>query len=101
MFRRLQTLDNSIEFDFEGRTILASPHDSVAAALLAAGIIEFRRSEAGDELRGPYCMIGNCFECLVEIDGRPNQQACRHRVRDGMKVAMQRGIRRGGGDAGS
>ena len=26
--------------------------------------------------RGPFCMMGVCFDCLVEIDGLPNRQAC-------------------------
>jgi predicted molibdopterin-dependent oxidoreductase YjgC len=36
-------------------------------------------------------MMGVCFECLVEIDGRPNQQACMTRVREGMRVRRQQG----------
>ena len=43
--------------------------------------------------RGPYCMMGVCFDCLVEIDGRPNQQGCLVEVRAGMKVARQQGPR--------
>jgi predicted molibdopterin-dependent oxidoreductase YjgC len=34
-------------------------------------------------------MMGICFECLVEIDGRPNQQACQIIVRDGMTIHRQ------------
>jgi predicted molibdopterin-dependent oxidoreductase YjgC len=38
-------------------------------------------------------MMGVCYDCLVGIDGRPNQQACMTRVRDGMAVTAQRGAR--------
>ncbi|SVA41228.1 uncharacterized protein METZ01_LOCUS94082 [marine metagenome] len=31
-------------------------------------------------------MIGNCFDCLVEIDGETNLQACLVSVRDGMRI---------------
>jgi NADH dehydrogenase/NADH:ubiquinone oxidoreductase subunit G len=30
--------------------------------------------------------MGVCFDCLVEIDGVPNVQACMTRVREGMRV---------------
>ncbi|MDH5356563.1 MAG: (2Fe-2S)-binding protein [Gammaproteobacteria bacterium] len=96
MFKRIQPIDQAIEIHFEDRLIRAQPGDSVAAALLAEGVKAFRQIERSNELRGPYCMIGNCFECLVEIDGRPNLQACQYRVRNGMKIRMQRGLRGGG-----
>ena len=37
--------------------------------------------------------MGSCFECLVQIDGQPNQQACMVPVRDGMQVQLQHGAR--------
>jgi predicted molibdopterin-dependent oxidoreductase YjgC len=42
--------------------------------------------------------MGVCFDCLMEIDGVPNQQACMIRVRDGMKVRRQHGAASVGGD---
>jgi predicted molibdopterin-dependent oxidoreductase YjgC len=36
-------------------------------------------------------MMGVCFDCLVEIDGVPNRQACLESVREGMRVRRQRG----------
>jgi predicted molibdopterin-dependent oxidoreductase YjgC len=36
-------------------------------------------------------MIGNCFDCLVEIDGVPNRQGCLVQVRDGMRLRRQQG----------
>ena len=41
--------------------------------------------------RAPYCMMGVCFECLVEIDGKPSRQACLTPVRDGMVIKRQQG----------
>ena len=37
-------------------------------------------------------MIGNCFECLVEIDGQSNQQACLIEVSANMNVKTQYGL---------
>jgi predicted molibdopterin-dependent oxidoreductase YjgC len=38
-------------------------------------------------------MMGVCFECLVEVDGQANCQACLLPVRAGMRVLRQRGAR--------
>jgi predicted molibdopterin-dependent oxidoreductase YjgC len=31
-------------------------------------------------------MMGVCFECMVDVNGRPNQQACLITPEDGMEV---------------
>jgi len=90
--RRLDGTDTpSVVIDFQGRAVAARPGDTVAAALLAAGIADFRATPVSGAARGPHCMMGVCFDCLVEIDGEPNQQACMTVVRDGMRVARQVG----------
>jgi hypothetical protein len=78
---------------FEGSPVPFRPGESVAAALLAAGASPFRESPVDDSLRAPYCMMGVCFECLVEIDGRQNQQSCLTRACPGMIIKRQRGAR--------
>ncbi|MGA0912957.1 MAG: (2Fe-2S)-binding protein [Candidatus Puniceispirillaceae bacterium] len=77
-----------VHLHFDGEAITAFDGDNLAAALLRAGKVQFRTAENND-LRGPYCMMGVCFECLVEINGRPNQQACQITVRDGMMIQRQ------------
>lgn len=42
------------------------PGETIGAALLASGVRGFRRDSRG-ALRGPYCNMGTCFECLVEV----------------------------------
>jgi predicted molibdopterin-dependent oxidoreductase YjgC len=94
MFKRLDPLtEPTVTITIEGRQIEVPATDSVAAAMLAAGVIANRTTPVGEAPRGPYCLMGTCFECLVEIDGVPNQQACQTRVRDGMTVAVQQGTR--------
>jgi len=66
---------------------------SVAAALLAAGVRRFRNSPVSGEARAPYCMMGVCFECLLEIDGVPNRQACLVPLEAGMAIRTQDGMR--------
>ncbi len=71
---------------FEGQTIEVRANDSVAAALIASGITTTRASAVSHSPRGPYCMMGVCFECLVNINGMPNQQACMVTVSEGMQI---------------
>ena len=88
MFRRVGVRPEKIvSFQFEGQSLTAPAGDSVAAALLSNGVASFRHTPERNLPRGPFCMMGVCFDCLVEIDGRSNQQACQVEVADGMKVS--------------
>ena len=78
----------------EGRTVLVPEGASAAAAVLIAGLASIRDTPVGQSVRGPYCMMGVCFECLAEIDGVPNRQSCMVRARPGMRINRQRGARR-------
>ena len=79
-----------VHITFEGEPRTVREGQTVAAALLGdlhagyAGIHPL----AGDR-RAPFCMMGTCFECLVEIDGEPNRQACLTLVREGMDIKRQ------------
>jgi len=95
MFRRLEGSDERPvqRIEFEGTPIAARTGDSVAAALLMAGVGHFRTTPVSGTPRAPYCMMGICFDCLVEIDGVANQQACMVQVQDGMTIRRQQGAR--------
>ena len=94
MFRRLpDPAGDVVTFDFEGTAFEACEGDSVAAALLANGILAFRTTPVSGTPCGPWCLVGECHECLVEIDGEPNRQACMVEVRAGMRVRRQHGAR--------
>ncbi len=91
MFRRLPERTASVEIEIDGRPVMAAPGDSVAAAMFAAGLSSFRRAPVDGAPRGPWCAMGVCFECLVEIDGEPDRQACMTPVRPGLRVARRDG----------
>ncbi|MDH2328292.1 (2Fe-2S)-binding protein [Cereibacter sp. SYSU M97828] len=91
MPRRIDPEGKSIGFTFEGRPVAAREGDSVAAALTAAGLRDLRDSAVSGSPRGIFCMMGACFDCLVEIDGIPNRQACMIPVTEGLAVRRQRG----------
>lgn len=58
---------------------------TVAAAIIASGTDNFRRSVDGQP-RGPVCGMGICFECRVTIDGVAHRRSCNILVADGMEV---------------
>jgi D-hydroxyproline dehydrogenase subunit gamma len=94
MFRRLQPEGGeSVTLFVDGEPCRARANDSVAAALLASGLDHCRTTVVSGAPRAPYCMTGVCFDCLVTIDGTGNRQACLVRVREGMRVEIQRGKR--------
>jgi len=94
MFRRLPDAAVTIvTMTVDGHSVSARAGDSVAAALLAAGFEVFRTTAVSGASRGPYCMMGVCFDCLVAIDGVGSRQACLVPVREGMRVETQRGRR--------
>ncbi len=68
--------------------IEAHTGEMLAAALLAAGIFELRRSPRAGTPRGALCFMGACQECAIHVDGRL-QQACQVRVADGMIVELR------------
>jgi NADH dehydrogenase/NADH:ubiquinone oxidoreductase subunit G len=86
MFRRLHEPSATITIYLDDTPLHVAPGDTVAAALLAAGILVFRAAPRHGSPRGPHCMIGNCYECLVEIDGMPYRQACLTIVAEGMRI---------------
>lgn len=92
MFIKVQAARSAdVRITFEGRAMRVGAGQSVAAALLEAGVESFRRTAVSGADRGPYCMIGACFDCLVAINDMPNRQACLVQVRDGMEIMRQDG----------
>ncbi|MFO1322537.1 MAG: (2Fe-2S)-binding protein [Burkholderiales bacterium] len=97
MFARLPDESAApVAVTIDGVPVAARAGDSVAAALFAAGLLASRESAVSGAPRGPFCMMGVCFDCLVEVDGQPNQQACLVTVSEGMSIRTQRGVRAAG-----
>ncbi|MBL8326126.1 MAG: (2Fe-2S)-binding protein [Rubrivivax sp.] len=95
MFKRSEQAGagRAVAFRLAGQAVKAREGDSVAAAMLATGLARCRSTPVSGAPRGPYCLMGVCFECLVQIDGVGNQQACLVPVREGMVVELQQGMR--------
>jgi hypothetical protein len=90
MFVRLPDVSaKDVAIVIDGVPSTARGGDSVAAALLVSGRLACRTTPVAGAARGPFCMMGACFDCLVTIDDRPNQQGCLVVVAPGMRIATQ------------
>lgn len=84
-----------VVIEVDGVPVTAYEGESLAAALLAAGWRAFGRRSDGS-LRGPYCNMGVCFECILTVDGRPGVRACTTPVRASVRVETgTNGVRAG------
>jgi predicted molibdopterin-dependent oxidoreductase YjgC len=98
MFKRLDQAESQlsqapVRITVDGAEVSCRQGDSVAAALFASGHADCRDTVVNEVPRGPYCMMGVCYDCLVTIDGAANRQACMTPVREGMRIERQRGAR--------
>ncbi|MDW8398892.1 MAG: FAD-dependent oxidoreductase [Acetobacteraceae bacterium] len=75
-------------FRFDGAPLEGLAGEPIAAALAAAGIRGFRHTRGGG-MRGLFCGMGVCQECLVTVDGVPNLRACMTPLRDGAEIRSQ------------
>ncbi len=92
---RGQEVSGVATFDFDGRRVEYAPGQSVGAALTAAGIRSWRTTRVAGRPRGLFCGIGICFDCLVVVDGRPNERACLVPARSDLQVRSQEGTGHG------
>lgn len=78
-------------FSFDGRPIAFAQGQTVGAALVNAGIYSWRVTRRRGARRGLFCGIGVCYDCLVTIDGTPNQRACQVTATADSAVTTQTG----------
>ena len=89
MFKSLASSSAEVVIEIDGVEVTVPAGVSIAAALLYLDRIPTRSSPVNDAPRAPFCMMGICFECLVEVDGEPNQRGCQRQVEAGMKLRLQ------------
>jgi len=70
----------------DGQPIPACQGEPILAAMLAAGVVVTRRTEKHASPRGLFCGIGLCTDCMVTVNGVPNQRSCIIQVQDGMRI---------------
>jgi predicted molibdopterin-dependent oxidoreductase YjgC len=83
---------SEVSFAFDGEEIRAEDGQTIAAALMAHGIVSWRTTRFGDRPRGILCGIGACYDCLLTLNGEPNVRACVTRIEPGDDVRRQNGV---------
>lgn len=81
-------------FEFDGSPVPFTEGQTVGAALWAQGIRSWRTTRFAGRPRGLFCGIGVCFDCLVEVAGRPDRRACLEPAAEGLVVRTQHGAGR-------
>ncbi|MFT4767326.1 MAG: NADPH-dependent 2,4-dienoyl-CoA reductase/sulfur reductase-like enzyme [Glaciecola sp.] len=81
-------MSDLLTFSFDGEPLIARRGQSLAAALSDAGERIFRYTDKGSA-RGIFCGMGVCQDCLVTVDGVPNQRACMTIVKADAEVRRQ------------
>ena len=90
MFKRHSEVKGKlVPVTLDGSTVEMLEGDNLAAQLLLLDIGPLRRTMLSGSARAPHCMIGNCFDCLVEIDGSANQRSCMTEVSADMTIRRQ------------
>ncbi|HEV7168405.1 MAG TPA: (2Fe-2S)-binding protein [Micrococcaceae bacterium] len=77
-------MNPQLKLTIDGTPITARPGQTVGAALTDAGIRSWRSTRVAGKPRGLFCGIGVCFDCLLTVNGIPNQRACLAPAQDGM-----------------
>lgn len=86
MFKHdLQTTADEVNVTLDGESTNLPSGMSVAAALLSKGHIISRISPSSKKPCSPHCLMGVCYECLMDIDLK-QQQACMTEVSEGMVI---------------
>lgn len=79
----------------DGKEIQAREGEPVLSALLANGIKINRYSVKKHEPRGLFCGIGQCTDCAMVVDGKPNVRTCITPAKEGMVIETQDGLKGG------
>ncbi len=77
-----------VSFDVEGMRVSGHRGETLAAALMAAGILRLRHSPREGGGRGAFCFMGVCQECVLQVDG-VLRQSCQVTVAEGMNVILK------------
>ena len=93
MFKRLdKKAQKLVTISINGHPFEVPAGETVAAAILtSSGLSHTRTTAISNTPRAPFCLMGVCYECLMIIDGQPNQRTCKIQVEAGMAIENQHG----------
>lgn len=83
----------SVTIEIDGKAVTVPAGITAAAAVMSEKSGYTRTTPVNEKPRAPYCLMGVCFDCLTEINGKANRRACQTVVEDGMRIHRQLGKR--------
>ena len=87
MFRQIRPQSQDITIYIDDRPCAARAGDLLANILLHEGISAVHAAPNGAP-RGPYCMMGVCFDCMITLEDGRVEQACQTYAEDGMRIFL-------------
>ncbi|MGX8702569.1 (2Fe-2S)-binding protein [Caproiciproducens sp.] len=87
--------EETVQITVDGKSVKAIKGEMILASLLAEGIIVNRYTYKRNEPRGLFCGIGQCTDCMMVVNGKPNVRTCITPVEDGMVIETQHGFASG------
>jgi len=84
-------IEKTVTITVDGKQLQAKEGEPILATLLANGIIVSRYTTKRHEARGLFCGIGQCTDCAMVVNGKPNVRTCVTPVQDGMVIETQDG----------
>jgi predicted molibdopterin-dependent oxidoreductase YjgC len=85
------TRTDEVTVTIEGKPYTAIRGEMIAATLMANGITLHRYTAHQQEPRGIFCGIGQCTDCVMTVNGKPNVRTCITPVEEGMVIEIQHG----------
>ncbi len=76
-----------VQIYVDGVPVSAYKGETIATALLAAGIIVSRTID--DKPLGVHCNIGVCHSCVMTVNGVSSVRICRTPVSEGCRIETQ------------
>jgi sarcosine oxidase subunit alpha len=80
-------MPDRVTLTVNGHSLRVVRGTSVAAAIMTANA--HCRISVSDELRGPLCGMGICFECRAVVNGIPHSRTCQMLCEQDMEVLSQ------------
>ena len=84
--------EKQVSFLYDGKMLTGYEGEPIAVALRAAGVMAHRYTAKKQEPRGVFCAIGRCTDCVMEVNGKPNERTCITPLEEGMVVETQYGV---------
>jgi len=85
MFRHLQHDRKTVTVFIDDAPVEAEAGEMMATVLLRHNLLATHRSPQGQP-RGPYCMMGVCFDCMITLGDGRSEQACQTLAEEGLRI---------------